>query len=92
VRRKFGCNMWKLEKSQNGGSLIFALCGRLEQGQLPELQKILEAESEKQNVVLDLKELKLVDQAVVMFFAQCESSGIRLENCPAYIREWIRRE
>ena len=84
--------MWKLEKSQNDGSLVFALSGRLEQAQLPELQKILEVESDKQNVVLDLKELKLVDQAVVLFLAHCESSGVHLENCPAYIREWIRRQ
>ena len=84
--------MWKLEKSHKGRSLVFALSGRLEQAQLPELQRILAVQSEKQNVVLDLKELKLVDQAVVSFLADCESSGIHLENCPAYIREWIRRQ
>jgi hypothetical protein len=26
------------------------------------------------------------------FLARCEENGIRVENCPAYIREWILRE
>jgi hypothetical protein len=38
-----------------------------------------------------MKEVKLVDQEVVRFLLSCEAGGIRLRNCPAYIREWIRR-
>ena len=93
VQRLLGEVMWKLAKSRNGGgTLVFALCGRLESSQVPELQKILEEEGESQKITLDLKELKLVDQEVVMFLARCETKGVRLENCPPYIREWIRRE
>ena len=36
--------------------------------------------------------MKLVDREAVSFIARCEASGIRLENCPAYVREWIRHE
>jgi hypothetical protein len=43
-------------------------------------------------VTLDLAELKLVDSGAVEFLAACEAKGIKLENCPAYIREWINRE
>ena len=81
--------MWKLEKSQNGGSLVFVLCGRIQREQLPALRQILESDGKNQNVTLDLKELKLVDQEVVEFLGQCESDGICLKNCPTYIREWI---
>jgi hypothetical protein len=29
---------------------------------------------------------------VVRFLSACESEGIQLLNCTAYIREWIARE
>jgi hypothetical protein len=41
------------------------------------------------DVVLDLLELTLVDSEVVRFLVQCETNGLRLVNCPAYIREWM---
>jgi len=28
----------------------------------------------------------------VKFLALCETESIALQNCPAYIREWIERE
>ena len=31
------------------------------------------------------------DVAVVRF-SQCEDSGVQLENCPLYTREWIKQE
>jgi hypothetical protein len=34
----------------------------------------------------------LVNQDVVTFLASCEAESIKIENCPAYIREWIGRE
>ena len=43
-------------------------------------------------VVLDLKEVKLIDREALRFLARCEENGIKVENCPAYIREWILRE
>jgi len=43
-------------------------------------------------VVLDLKDIKLVNRDAVKFLAHCEADGARLKNCPAYIREWIARE
>jgi hypothetical protein len=42
--------------------------------------------------VLDLSELTLVDGDVVRFLSQCEMQGIRLAQCPAYVREWMTRE
>jgi len=42
--------------------------------------------------VLDLKEVKLVDQDAVRFLAQSEAEGTRLRNCSAFIREWILQE
>jgi len=28
----------------------------------------------------------------VRFLAHCEADGVKLDNCPAYIREWIEKE
>jgi hypothetical protein len=44
------------------------------------------------DVVLDLTEVSRVDVEAVQFLVQCEAQGIRLAQCPAYIREWMVRE
>ena len=82
--------MWKLAKSRAGEFYVFALSGRIDQEQLPELTDILEAAGESQRVILDLSALKLVDWDVVKFLSACEENGVRLENCPAYILEWMQ--
>jgi len=38
------------------------------------------------------KEVTVVDVKVVHFFAVCEVNGVRIVDCPQYIREWINRE
>ena len=57
-----------------------------------ELENLFSAEVSGRRIVLDLKDLTLVDQDVVSFFRRCEANGIQLRNCPAYIREWITGE
>ena len=69
---------------------MFALSGRIEAQHVPELQALFEAED--QGVMLDLKEVNLVDREAVRFLARCEARGVKIDNCPAYIREWILRE
>lgn len=44
------------------------------------------------NLVLDLKEVKLVDRDAVRFLAQSEAEGASLRNCSAFIRQWISQE
>ena len=43
-------------------------------------------------VVLEMAEVTLVDVEAVRFLGACETQGIELRHCPAYIREWIARE
>ena len=71
---------------------MFTLSGRIKAARLAELQKLLECEADDQSISLDLKEVKLVDRDVVSFLAVCEAKGVKLTNCPAYIREWIEKE
>lgn len=72
--------------------MALEVSGRLEGEHLTELQEALTAEGAEEDVVLDLKQVKLVDQEAVSFLAGCEASGAELRNCPSYIREWIARE
>jgi len=43
-------------------------------------------------IVLDLRDVRLADRDAVKFLRDCEADGMKLENCPAYGREWIDRE
>jgi hypothetical protein len=56
---------------------------------LPELKTLIASERNISGIVLDLKDVTLVDREVVHFLEQCETDEIRLKNCPAYIRDWI---
>ena len=38
------------------------------------------------------RDVRLADRDAVKFLSSCETSGIKLENCPAYVREWMERE
>ena len=81
----------KIQRSIKRDNAIFNLCGQIDAKELPELRRLLAAEEPKY-VVLDLKEVNLVDREALGFLARCEENGIRVENCPAYIREWLLRE
>jgi anti-anti-sigma regulatory factor len=83
--------MLKITRVQNGG-LIFRLSGRMDAENIGELETLLRSEYTDHPLVLDLKDLTLVDQEVVSFLIRCESDGIELKNCPVYIREWINGE
>ena len=86
--------MLKIRRSEDGGLAIFALSGRIEEQNVPELQELLAGEAEVAKTALDLEEVRLVDREAVRFLAACEARGIGLRNCPSYVREWIetRRE
>ncbi len=82
----------RIQKSENGEVVVYALSGRIRAEEVAELQRLFEVKEQDHRIVLDMKEVKLVDRDAVKFLARCESNGIRLENSPAYICEWIGRE
>ncbi len=57
-----------------------------------QLIHLFQAEGQDNHIILDLKDVKLVDLDAVRFLTHCEGNGAQLENCPAYIREWIEKE
>ena len=72
------------------GRVVLRVSGRLTGDDVNTLGTLLE--QEKDAVALDLKDLLLVDDEGVKLLASHESNGVTLDNCPRYIREWIRRE
>jgi hypothetical protein len=82
----------KIQKSGRGEVVVYALSGRIRAEEIEELQRLFEVEGQEDRIALDLKEVKLVDRDSVKYLARCEAKGTQLENCPAYIREWIGRE
>ena len=82
--------MFKIARVANG-EVVFTLSGCLDAENIVELKSLFQSEAKVRRITLDLRDLTLVDQAAVSFLGRCEADGVRLENCPAYIREWIRR-
>jgi len=82
--------MLKIQRSANG-RVVFTLSGRIEAEDVKDLRQLLDLETAGQHLVLDLRDVTLVNEGAVKFLASCEADSIKLENCPAYIREWIER-
>jgi len=83
--------MLKIQRSSNG-KVIFILNGRIEVEDAAELQRLFDLETFDRGLVLDLKDVTLVDPDAVKVLARWEVDGIKLERCPPYIREWIEGE
>ncbi len=83
--------MLKITREANG-EVVIKLSGRMDAENLAELEALMTSEVDGRRIVLDLRDLTLVDQDAVSFLKRCEADNIALKNCPAYIREWITRE
>ena len=71
------------------GQVLLTLSGRIETEDIAQLQELLAAEASGQQLILDLRDVTLVNQDAVKFLSRCEVDGIKLENCPLHIRRWI---
>jgi hypothetical protein len=84
-------SMLRIVRSIDAGTTTLTVSGRVGSEQLPTFRRLVEEELTG-GVVLDLAEVSLVDVETVRFLAQCETKGVRIANCPAYVREWMVRE
>ena len=80
----------RIEKSARQRFTVFSLSGRIDAAQLPELKEFFDRDY--RNIILDLRDVRLADRDAVRFLRSCEADGTKLENCPAYVREWMDRE
>ena len=83
--------MLKIQRVANG-EIVLRLSGRINAGNVAELTTLIGSETNGRPIVLDLKDLTLVDREAVKFLERCEADSIKFRNCPAYVREWILRE
>jgi hypothetical protein len=82
----------KIESAASPEVTVFTLSGRMEAEHIAELERLFKLQTGCRNIVVDLDEIRLADRDAVMFLARCEANGMKLQNCPAYIREWMERE
>jgi hypothetical protein len=83
--------MLRIQRSVDEG-VVFSLSGRIGAEGVAEMQRLLSLETGGQSIALDLRDATLVDRDGVRFLARCEAEGVKLEHCPAYVREWIETE
>jgi hypothetical protein len=80
----------RIERSTRQRFTVFTLSGRMQAEQVPELKELFDRDY--RHIILELRDLRLADRDAVIFLRGCEAEGMKLENCPAYIREWMDRE
>ena len=80
----------RIEQSSQQGKTVLKLIGQIHSEDLEDFKAQTLAAGP--GVTLDLDELTLVDVGVVRYLSECEERGVKLLNCPPYIREWIKRE
>jgi hypothetical protein len=85
-------SMLKILRSIKDESVILTLIGRIEGENLEELKRLIGSEASGYNLVLDMKDVILVDQSAIQFLARCEADSVTLDNCPPYIRDWVAAE
>jgi hypothetical protein len=83
--------MLRIERSANG-QVVFTVSGRMQTEDVEQFRQLLIVEAPGQQLILNLQDVTLVNLDAVTFLANCEANGIKLENCPLHIRNWINQE
>ena len=82
----------RIDISDEREGVVLTLTGRIQAEQIAELQRLMESQVPDHKLVVDLREVKLVDRDAVRFLAEIERQGAGLRNCSAFVREWISIE
>jgi hypothetical protein len=82
--------MLKIDRISGSRRTGIRLSGQHRSDHLEQLKS--EIEHGGPNIELDLEEVDLVDVEGVRFLNACESAGIPVVHCSAYVREWMLRE
>jgi hypothetical protein len=83
---------FRIETAARGTFTVFILSGRIETQAIAELKRLFELQTDYPEIVLDLKDVGVIDRDVVPFLMCCEADGVKLENCASYVLEWMERE
>jgi hypothetical protein len=80
----------RIERSVRHEFAVFTLSGHMKAEEVAELKELFD--TDYRNIILDLQEMRLADRDAVKFLRSCERDGMKIENCPAYVREWMDSE
>ena len=80
----------RIERSTRQGFTVFSLSGRIEAEQVEDLKELFD--TDYRSIILDFQEVRLADRDAVKFLKRCEADGMKLQNVPAYVRDWMERE
>ena len=69
--------------------VMLYISGPITEQEVATLRHLLE--QAKAIAAIDLNDVLIVDRDAIPLLAECESNGVELRNCPAYVREWITR-
>ena len=82
----------KIDRVQTpDGCVVLRVSGRIEQTHIEALWALSDKERTAKGLAIDLTEVTVVSLEAVRALTAAETNGIELQNCPAYIREWISR-
>lgn len=82
--------MLRIEKDSDGCGTTLRLSGRIRSDSIAGIRSAMNDNCAHK--ILDLTEVSLVDVVVVRFLMRCEDEGVKLVECPPYVREWMVRE
>jgi len=82
---------FRIHRSSTPDAVVLALSGDIDREHAARLQQFLTSDT-GHRLILDLQNITLVDRAAVEFLVGAEATGIRLVNCPEYVRTWIAAE
>ena len=69
--------------------VLLHISGHLQEVHIEMIEELLAKDTDP--VALDLGEVTLADREAVRFLASLDARGVGLRNCPAFIREWMRK-
>src|SRR5688572_27069566 len=82
---------FRVQRSTVDDGIVLMLSGDIAGDHTADLETLVDADGTGP-MVLDLKDVSVVDRAGVLLLARSEARGSILLNCPSYVREWIHRE
>ena len=82
------CRIDRVISSEN--RVVLSISGGIIGEHVDMFRGVLEQESGV--LVIDLKNVLLVDREAVKLLVESEANGTELRNCPPYVREWVTRE
>ena len=82
---------FRIQRSSTRDAVVLAVSGDIDREHAARLQQYLTGDTGRR-LILDLQHVTLVDRTAIQFLAGLEATGIRLVNCPEYVRTWIAAE